>query len=222
MAKQALIEHRPWLMASITAACAYYFLADNPLGEIWLILLKGAAVGLLALYAVRRIGTGLDGAIFVLVLALAAAGDMVIELDFNAGGALFLASHLVAILFYWRQRRANRTPSQQLLAVALLIGTPVVSYIVSLRGDIALYSAALGAMAAAAWLSRFPRYRVGAGAVLFIVSDWLIFARFGPFNLAPLPELLIWPLYYAGQLMIATGVVQTLRWADGRGERPVR
>jgi uncharacterized membrane protein YhhN len=222
MAKQALIEHRPWLMASITAACAYYFLADNPLGEIWLILLKGAAVGLLALYAVRRIGTGLDGAIFVLVLALAAAGDMVIELDFNAGGALFLASHLVAILFYWRQRRANRTPSQQLLAVALLIGTPVVSYIVSLRGDIALYSAALGAMAAAAGLSRFPRYRVGAGAVLFIVSDWLIFARFGPFNLAPLPELLIWPLYYAGQLMIATGVVQTLRWADGRGERPVR
>jgi hypothetical protein len=30
MAKQALIEQRPWLLASITAAVAYYFLRDNP------------------------------------------------------------------------------------------------------------------------------------------------------------------------------------------------
>lgn len=217
MAKQALIEHRPWLMASIVAACAYYFLSDNPIGEIWLIALKGAAVGLLATYAARRAGQGLDGAIFVLALALSAAGDMVLELDFGAGGALFLASHVVATVFYLRQRRAATTASRKLLAGALLIGTPLVSYLVSLRLDIAAYAIGLGAMAAAAWMSRFPRYRVGTGAVLFILSDWLIFARFGPVNLEPLPTYLIWPLYYAGQLMIATGVVQTLR-----GERPVR
>lgn len=217
MAKQALIEHRPWLLASVTAAVAYYFLADNPLGEIWLIALKGASVGLLAAYALRRAGGGLDRIIFVLALALSAAGDMVLELDFSAGGALFLASHGVAVAFYLRQRRSATTLSQKMLAGALLTATPLVSYLLSQRADIALYSAALGAMAAAAWMSRFPRYRVGTGAVLFILTDWLIFARFGPLNLEPLPTYLIWPLYYAGQLMIATGVVQTLR-----GERPVR
>lgn len=217
MAKQALIEHRPWLLASVAAAVAYYFLRDNPLGEVWLIALKGAAVGLLATYAWRRAGQGLDGAIFVLALALSAAGDMVLELDFNAGGALFLASHLVAVAFYLRQRCSRTTPSQKLLAAALLISTPLVSYLLSLKPEIALYAAALGAMAATAWLSRFPRYRVGTGAVLFIVSDWLIFSRMGPVSLEPVPTYLIWPLYYAGQLMIATGVVQTLR-----GERAVR
>jgi uncharacterized membrane protein YhhN len=217
MAKQALIEHRPWLLASVTAAVAFYFLTDNQIGEIWLIAIKGAAVGMLATYALRRAGRGLDGAIFVLVLALSAAGDMVLELDFGAGGALFLASHLVAVVFYLRQPRDRTTPSQKLLAAALLIGTPLVSYLLSLKPEIALYGLALGAMAAAAWMSRFPRYRVGTGAVLFILSDWLIFARMGPISLEPLPTYLIWPLYYAGQLMIATGVVQTLR-----GERPVR
>ncbi len=222
MAKQALVEHRPWLLASIVAACSYYFLSDNPIGELWLIALKGASVGLLALYAMRRAGAGLEAAIFVLMLALAAAGDMAIILDFVLGGALFLAAHLVGIVFYLRHRRVSTTPSQQMLAASLLIGTPVVSYLLSLRLDIALYSIGLGAMAAAAWISRFPRYRVGTGAVLFVVSDWLLFARFGPLNIEPLPTLLVWPVYYAGQLMIATGVVQTLRWQEGRGERPVR
>ncbi|MGY6551913.1 MAG: lysoplasmalogenase family protein [Erythrobacter sp.] len=223
MAKQALIEHRPWLLASIIAACTFYFLSDNQtsgglvLGEFWLILVKGAGVGLLAAYAARRLPSGLDGAIFVLALALAAAGDSALELNFAAGGALFLASHLVAIGFYLRAPRRQTTPSQKMLALALLIATPLISYWLSDRIDIALYSAALGAMAGSAWMSRFPRYRVGAGALLFIISDWLIFSRFGSFDLGVLPELLIWPLYYAGQLMIATGVVQTMR-----GERLVK
>jgi hypothetical protein len=72
-------------------------------------------------------------------------------------------------------------------------------------------------MASAAWMSHYPRYRVGTGAVLFVLSDWLIFARMGPYDLSPLTDLLIWPLYYAGQVMIATGIVQCLR-----GEQPVK
>ena len=31
------------------------------------------------------------------------------------------------------------------------------------------------------------------------------------YDLAPLPDLLVWPTYYVGQFLIATGVVQTLR-----------
>jgi uncharacterized membrane protein YhhN len=221
MAKQALIEQRPWLLASIAAATAYYFLRDNPIGEgTWGILLKGAGVGLLALYALLRVPhgkRGIDGALLVAALVLAALGDMAIELDFLIGGAFFAAAHCVAVALYLRNRHQRPSPSQKLIGLGLLIGTPLVSFVLSGQAQIALYAAFLGAMASAAWMSHYPRYRVGTGAVLFVVSDWLIFSRMGSFDLAPLPDLLIWPLYYAGQVMIATGIVQCMR-----GEQPVR
>jgi uncharacterized membrane protein YhhN len=72
------------------------------------------------------------------------------------------------------------------------------------------YSAFLGVMAALAWTSRFPRYCVGMGAVLFVVSDLLIFSRFGPLHGSFIPSLLIWPTYFAAQALIAWGVSQAL------------
>ena len=217
MAKTALIEHRPWLLASVIASITYFLLSDNPfgtlypaIGGVWLILLKGAGVGLLAAYALRRAHC-LDGKILALVLALSAAADMALEIEFMIGGALFAASHAVAIILYMRNRRDSLTMSQMAFAGALLIGTPAISYLLSERVEVAAYAVTLGLMAAAAWTSRFPRYRVGIGAVLFVVSDWLIFSRMGPIDLGIVPALLIWPFYYGGQLMIATGVVQTLR-----------
>jgi len=210
MPKRALIEHRPWLLASLAAGVAYYFLWNNPIAGAWLIALKGAGVGFLAIYALRR-ARGVDGAILALALALSSSADMALEIEFLIGGMLFAASHCVAIVLYVRNARPQPASSQIACAGALMVGTPFVSYLLSGQLDIALYATALGAMAGAAWLSRFPRYRVGMGAVLFIISDWLIFSRMGPFDLSPLPELLIWPLYFAAQIMIATGVVQTLR-----------
>ncbi len=221
MAKQALIEQRPWLLASIAAATAFYFLRDNPIGEgTWGLLAKGASVGLLAVYVLIRVPQGKhrwDGLLLAGALVLAAAGDVAIELDFITGGALFAAAHGVAVGLYLRNRHQRPSPAQKLIGAGLLIGTPLVSWVLSGEAQVALYAAFLGAMAAAAWMSHYPRYRVGTGAVLFVVSDWLIFARMGTFNLEPLPDLLIWPLYYAGQVMIATGIVQCLR-----GEQPVR
>ncbi|QFT77940.1 lysoplasmalogenase family protein [Erythrobacter sp. THAF29] len=214
MAKTALVEHRPWLLASVAAAVAFYFLWNNPIGGLWLILLKGAGVGLLAAYAFYRT-KGSDGTILVLALALSAAADMALEIDFVTGGALFAASHLAAIALYLRNRREKKSTSQSMLGAALLVLTPSVTYLFTSDLMVTIYSVFLGAMAATAWTSRFPRYRVGVGAVLFVLSDWLIFSRMGPIDLSLLPDLLIWPLYYAGQLMIATGVVQTLR-----GEHP--
>ena len=79
---------------------------------------------------------------------------------------------------------------------------------------VAVYALSLGGMAAAAWSSSFPRYRVGLGAVLFVASDLLIFAELGPLNTSSLPGLLIWPLYYVGQLLICTGVISALRNSD--------
>jgi uncharacterized membrane protein YhhN len=221
MAKQALIEQRPWLLASITAATAFYFLSDNPVFEgTWGLIAKGASVGLLVIYVLLRVPPGkhrADGLLLATALALAAAGDVAIELDFVTGGALFAAAHVVAVGLYLRNRHQRPSPAQKLIGASLLVGTPLVSFLLSGEVQIAIYAAFLGAMASAAWMSHYPRYRVGTGAVLFVVSDWLIFSRMGPYDLTPLPDLLIWPLYYVGQVMIATGIVQCLR-----GEQPVR
>lgn len=210
MPKRALLDHRPWLLLAIAAAVAFYFLRDNPIGEVWLIGLKGTGVACLAIYAIRR-GPGSDASILAVVMLFSALGDMGIEFNFMIGGALFAISHAVAIWLYLRNCRKHRTPSQVALAIGLLIGTPLVSWFLSNDPMVTLYAAMLGAMAALAWTSRFPRYRVGFGAVLFVISDWLIFSELGAVDLGDIPEYLIWPLYFSGQFMIATGVVQTLR-----------
>jgi hypothetical protein len=206
----ALANHRPWLLVGIIAAVAFYVLRDGALGGAWVTLIKGSAVGALAIYAIVR-GRGGDAHIFAAALGLAALGDMAIEFSLVIGGAAFFCAHVAAMALFLRFPRAQTSPSQKTLAVMLLLGTPFVSWLLSNDPQIALYGLSLGGMAACAWMSRFTRYRVGAGAVLFVVSDWLIFSELGTIDLAPLPQLAIWPLYFLGQFLIATGVVQTLR-----------
>ncbi|MBO82511.1 MAG: lysoplasmalogenase, partial [Citromicrobium sp.] len=126
-------------------------------------------------------------------------------------GGAFAASHVAAILFYRRNLRPEMSTVTSWAAVLLFLAVPIASWLLSRDWAVALYATTLGGMAVAAWLSLFPRWRVGLGALLFVVSDWLIFSRLGPVDLAPLPDLLIWPTYYVGQMLIATGVVQTLR-----------
>lgn len=212
MPKRALIEHRPWLLVSILAAMAFYFLdqTDSPLGEVWIILIKGAGVGALAIYAFAR-GPGSPAKHIALVLALCALADMVLELYFQVGAAIFALAHLLAISLYLKFPRHHLTASQKALAGALVLGTPLIAWLLTQDVLAAVYGLTLGAMAGAAWLSRFPRYRLGIGAVLFVISDILIFARMGIEPEPPFASLLIWPLYFIGQFMIATGVVQTLR-----------
>jgi uncharacterized membrane protein YhhN len=66
-------------------------------------------------------------------------------------------------------------------------------------------------MTATAWLSRFPRALTFAGAAMFAVSDLLIFLRTGRPALDTFPMgLAVWSLYFAGQALIAVGVVRTL------------
>lgn len=210
---RALIDHRPWLLASLFASVSYFFFRDNPVPGAYLIGWKGAGVALLAVYAARR-GRGPDGWLLAAVMALGALGDMVLEFSLLAGGVLFALAHVVAIALFLRNPRARRAASQTLAALALIVGTPLVAALIAWPAPqwplAAGYAAMVGAMAAAAWVSRFPRYRVGIGALLFVSSDLLIFAR----EAQRLPEeitwWLIWPLYYAGQFLIATGVVRTM------------
>jgi len=214
MVKRALIDRRPFLLLSIGAAGAYYLLVDSKFPGAGIILLKGVGVGLLAIYALLRFPHR-DGHLLAVVLGLAAVGDMGMELDFRIGGGAFFVSHVAAMALYLRNRRAVVTPSQKLFAAALLFMTPLITWLLVANlanaMQIVLYALSLGAMAGLAWTSSFPRYRVGIGAVLFVISDFLIFARMDLMATSPLPDMLIWPIYYLGQFLIATGVIQTLR-----------
>ena len=210
MSDQSLIDRRPWLLASIAAAIAYYLMMAQPMGEVWLILLKGSGVALLAVYAFERHPSS-DAKLLALVLLLSAAGDMLIRLELMWGGAAFFASHLAAMTLYLRNQREHSTPSQKALAVMLLLFTPLICWLLTRDLGVTSYGLALGGMASTAWMSRFTRYRVGLGAVLFAISDFLIFYGLGGPDAAKIADWLVWPLYYFGQFLIATGVIQTLR-----------
>ena len=210
MAKAALIERRPWLLASLIASLAFYFYGDAALEGIPKMVMKASAVTLLAVYAWLRHDSG-DAKILALAMLFGAAGDAGVEIDLTIGGTLFFAEHVALIAIFLKHVRKSMTGSQKALAVMLLLGTPLISYLITMEFGIALYALALGGMAASAWASRFSRYHVGIGAVLFVVSDLLIFAELGPLADSAIPSLLIWPLYYTGQFLICTGIIQTMR-----------
>ena len=214
MPRRALVNHRPWLLASLIAGISYFFVQDDAIGGLWLMSWKGAGVAFLALYAARR-APGSDGVLITLALIFAAAGDVALELSFLFGGLLFAIAHLFAIILYIRNRRPRLSRSQKLAIASLLLLTPVtvfsLTYALPNWQLATAYGVVIGAMAAAAWGSSFSRYRIGTGVVFFLVSDLLIFARESDALHDTTANWLIWPLYFGGQFMIATGVVQTLR-----------
>lgn len=210
MPRRALVEHRPWLLVSLAAALAFYFLSDERVGGLYLIAFKGASCLALAFYAAAR-HRGRGGLMIAGMMALGAAGDVGMELDERWGGALFFAGHLLAIVLYRLNPRASPATSQRLAALALLLLVPLLAWLLTGSGAVAFYATGLGAMAASAWMSRFSRYRVGLGALLFVASDLLIFARLGGRLDPEVTSWLVWPLYYAGQFLICIGVIQRLR-----------
>ena len=218
MPRRALAEHRPYLLLSLVAGVTYYFAADEAIGGLWLMLWKGLGVGFLALYAAHR-GRGVDGGLLAAIMAMAALGDMALEISYIAGGVLFGLGHILAVFLYARNRRARMTPSQRWTAAALsgliplsagMMAYPAPDWLLATA-----YALLLGLMAGGAWSSRFPRYRTGIGAVLFAAGHLLLIAQEAGSIAAGLAAILIWPVYYAGQFLIVTGVVQTLRRQRG-------
>ena len=198
------------LVASLAAGLSFYFVKDANLPKVAFAVWKGAGVALLAVFALMQPRSP-NKLRLALVMALGACGDVLLEWSQTAGGAAFLLGHLEAISLYLRNRRPQPAGSQRFAAAALLLIAPLLAWQLTASLAIVLYAAALGAMAASAWLSSFSRYRVGLGAVMFLASDGLIFARIGPLAHSALPGLLIWPLYYFGQFVICIGVVGTIR-----------
>jgi len=212
---QDLAHKRPWLLASLVAGISFpaTWLLLPIEGNIYAIVWKMAAVGLLVPYALRRHHQG-EFKMLAVVLAFYALGDGLIELSMIYGALAFIAGHIVAIWIYARHRRIGATFSQKLFAITMFVLTPLIAFFLPSDPDtgiqVAGYSVILSAMAAMAWNSNFPRYRVGIGAVLFVISDLLIFTQLGPLAESQYVSIAIWYLYYFGVLMIAVGIVQTL------------
>lgn len=171
---------------------------------------KGAGVGLLALWAAAQ-ARDTDGWLIAAALALCALGDVLLETHgLTIGAIAFLAGHVVATVLYLRNR-AKPLWQAAVIAVAVTALSWWLPADRSAAPGIALYAAGLGAMFGTAAVSRFSPFTVGNGAALFVFSDLLIFARLGPLAASDLPGLLIWPTYFAGQALIAWGVVRSLR-----------
>jgi hypothetical protein len=213
MSRRALVEQRPFLLLSVAAALAFYYLRAGTLPEAYLIPIKGAAVGLLAVYAYVRHSSP-DARLLTWALGAAALADMAYQFDIKISALLFFLFHVLSLGVFLKHRREALKGTQSWVVGLTLILTPVIAYLLPTDRDtawqVALYALALGGMASGAWASSFPRYRVGSGAMLFLASDMLIFAEMGPLRGHFLPEYMVWPLYYLGMFLICTGVIQTL------------
>lgn len=212
-----MVEARPLLAAALVAGFSHPLSFGMDLPPAVAILWKGAGVGLLAAWASRQ-GRTLDHRLLLAVLLLGACADMVLELDFVAGAALFALGHVVAISLYLRHRegRVPKAPAAIWLLLLLLVGAVLVGAVpAAWFWPVLVYALFLLAMAAAAGLSRFRL--AFAGAALFVVSDALIFWRLGLDNPLPGLGLAIWLLYFGGQALIAFGVVRGLLSLDVSG-----
>jgi uncharacterized membrane protein YhhN len=201
----------PWLLrAAVFAGLSYVATWGLGLGLSVMVIWKGAGVALLALWAASQ-ARDQDGWLLAAIMAFGAVGDVLLETSgLMTGAAAFAAGHLVAIWLYARNRRASLTPSQRVLALLIVPVTVIAAYLLpadhSSALGIAFYALLLSVMAAMAWTSRFPRYRTGIGAMMFVASDLLIFARLGPIGDTVTVGVAIWLLYFIGQWLIATGV----------------
>lgn len=210
----------PWLWwAALAIGIAYLLpVALNVSGPA-IILWKGAGVGMLALWAAVN-GRDRAGQMIALALGFGAMGDVLLETSGLIFGAFaFVFGHVIAIGLYNQNQRPATTGSQRLLAavvapLSLIICWALLrdagSFDTAMLAGALFYTLVVAVMAATAWTSRFPRYRTGVGAMLFLISDLLIFARIGGALPPGLASMLIWPLYFGGQALIAWGVVTTL------------
>ncbi|MGH6695030.1 lysoplasmalogenase family protein [Sphingopyxis sp.] len=202
-----------WLLAlvgGISFFVAVYLRLDGPVIWAW----KTVGVGLLAVWAAAN-AREKNGWLIAAVLGFGALGDYLLDAKgLIVGAAAFAVGHLIAIILYLTNRRAQMAPSQRLLGWLTMPATLVIVWgmLSPAAGwwHAAVYSLFVAAMAAAAWMSRFPRYRTGIGAMMFLASDLFIFAGEGAVLSKDVTMWLVWPLYFAGQALIAWGVVSTV------------
>ena len=170
------------------------------------------------------------GAPWVLLLALAAAaiGDFVLAFDRPAilplGILAFLICQLAYLYIFWTNHGAGAAVGSLLprhAAMALILATAI-GFLIwmgpklgAMAVPVIVYSAAICAMACAAFLLPWRGWPAMVGVVSFLTSDFVLSAEL--FRLAPdaparrITVPVVWWTYVAAQALIAWGIVRLLQ-----------
>lgn len=214
MPRRALIERRPWLLASLALAAIALWLDDPRMPGVYLMALRAAPIWLLAVYALLR-HRGRDTRMLAGMLALEGAGSALALLFPLLALNVLLFANLIGLALFLAHRRLEPDAPHRVGAGALVLLVPAICYYATTRAGIGaplFFGLSLGGMAAAAWVSTFPQGRVGAGAVLIVFGSVL-----GLADSVGTAGVLGWALFYLGNLVLATGVTGELRLREEFG-----
>ncbi len=205
------------LLASFIVAVVYgggWYPAD----WLWSVIVKGSAVGLLAIFVLISMQS-LNHFLLFLALAVSVSGDVLISLpeenSFTHGLMAFLCAHIVFIVLFIKNRMlteditASRVRVAALMwALAAVSGYFLYPHLGNMLIPVLVYSVTLAAMATTAIFSKYPVKLVGLGALLFVFSDTVLGAR----QFLTIPDFwgyIVWASYYLAQLMLTLGVMLT-------------
>lgn len=204
------------ILFSVTAS-AVYFLTQPWHPFPGSIALKGLSVAPLAVLAFRSALPIRERLLLGLALAFGSLGDVLLDWSgslFPVGLGAFLVGHFLYFGLFWsnRPKPTRLTWSERLLIIGLGLFASVMSfYLLPATGQLALpvaiYMGALTVMVASSVTLQLPERWVVLGALLFLFSDTVL--AVSKFK-SPVRgrELLVWPTYYVGQLLIAVGCLR--------------
>jgi uncharacterized membrane protein YhhN len=203
------------LIAAILAGAGYLVAVQSALPAATIAVAKASGPFLIGLYAACHART-LDGWLLVAVMLFCAVGDGLITSQVAIATLATAIAHMIATALYLRHRAWSITGLRNAARLAVVPTTVLVAWQLPIGigsedaiGTIA-YAFFMSVMVATAWSSQFAKSSVGVGVTLFLVSDLLLFGIMGPLARTDALMALIWILYLAGQVLIATGVVKTL------------
>ncbi len=205
------------ILASFAVAVAYG-IGWYPTEELWPVITKGAAVGLLAFFVLICIQS-LNHFLLFLALTASVMGDvllaMPIENSFVKGLSAFLVAQIIFVILYFKNRlplSEVSTTNKRLVVLLWIVTVVSVGLLYPQLGDmlipVLVYSSALALMATTALLSRYSTKHVGFGAILFVISD----STLGTREFFDVPDYLgyvVWGTYYFAQLFMTLGVMLT-------------
>lgn len=220
------IARQPWervlFLASIVCGVAYLltpFLSADLVGVYWPIntVVKGLAVSSLVPLAWHWL-PGKDGKLLSAALAFSSLGDVFLALRNGNYFVYGLLAFLIAHLFFSAVWRRNwpaplrvTNPQKVTLAIVAVYVLVMMWWILPVPGlsaAVAAYMMVLTAMVMAAVLVQVDHLWIGAGAILFLISDSLIaLSTFKDVGNGRWAGFLIWSTYYLAQYLMTFGFV---------------
>jgi len=212
-----------YLIVSALTALTYLALVSLAPGAAGLALTKALGIVMLGLYALVN-----RAPLLAIALVLSSGGDFALDMrppQVEAGVGFFAAAHIayIGIFVLAIIKRGLRKDGFLLAAALAAYGAAMLVWLGPGMGDLRLsasvYLGIILVMAALAALVHGPRL-ITLGALLFVVSDTIIAARWFRQTLTASPDVLggydwagalIWVLYYGAQISLAVGVVRMKR-----------